>query len=316
MKTNHEKVYDSLRPLLTGINLLEQVRHMGLVADKNGHVPVVFSQRAYVITPTAVLADIEDDISYTHRSVLIHYITSEGRGEPEHTFVSLAQLSGVPRGQQRHDQIMTNPLAREIGNDYPLFAAVAESLGGTDMGISLSSGRSWQFQVLPKIPLQLIFFRRRRGFWGRYSNCIRSRFHIFYRLRNVGGVIHVFNPGAYPKGSSFNRSNNMKEAFEKGEIINFKTKVDYAIGGVVSKQVLKNDAGNITLFSFDKGQGLSEHIAPFDAMVQVIEGTAEIKINGKPFQLKEGMSIIMPANISHALFAAEPFKMILTMIKG
>ena len=108
----------------------------------------------------------------------------------------------------------------------------------------------------------------------------------------------------------------MKESFEKGTIITFKTEIDYAIGGVISKQVLKNEAGNITLFSFDKGQGLSEHMAPFDAMVQVIEGTAEININGKPFQLQEGMSIIMPANISHALFAIEPFKMILTMIKG
>ncbi|MDL2215095.1 cupin domain-containing protein, partial [Dysgonomonas sp. OttesenSCG-928-M03] len=85
---------------------------------------------------------------------------------------------------------------------------------------------------------------------------------------------------------------------------------------VVSKQILKNDAGNITLFSFDKGQGLSEHTAPFDAMVQVIDGEVEITIGGSLILLKQGESVIMPANIPHALFAIHKFKMILTMIKG
>ena len=69
----------------------------------------------------------------------------------------------------------------------------------------------------------------------------------------------------------------MKDVFEKGKTLDLPSLVDYSDGGVVSKQVLKNEAGNITLFSFDKGQGLSEHTAPFDAMVQILDGKAEIK---------------------------------------
>jgi quercetin dioxygenase-like cupin family protein len=107
-----------------------------------------------------------------------------------------------------------------------------------------------------------------------------------------------------------------KDVFPKGAVLSMASLVDYANGGVVSKQVLKNDVGNITLFSFDKGQGLSEHAAPFDAFVQVLEGVAEIKIGGQPFVVKANESIIMPASITHALQAVEKFKMLLTMIKG
>ncbi len=95
-----------------------------------------------------------------------------------------------------------------------------------------------------------------------------------------------------------------------------KDRVEYADGGVVSKQVLKNEAGNITLFSFDKGQGLSEHTAPFDAFVQILDGQVEIVLDGIPLRLKEGESLIMPAGVKHSLQAVERFKMLLTMIKG
>ncbi|MDF9834290.1 quercetin dioxygenase-like cupin family protein [Ereboglobus sp. PH5-5] len=104
--------------------------------------------------------------------------------------------------------------------------------------------------------------------------------------------------------------------FEKGKILEFAALADYSEGGIVSKQVLKNEAGNITLFAFDKGQGLSEHTAPFDAMVQILDGEAEIKIGGNPFVLGKGKAVILPANIPHALHAVEKFKMLLTMIKG
>ena len=108
----------------------------------------------------------------------------------------------------------------------------------------------------------------------------------------------------------------MSNVFEKGKVLNLSGQIEYSDGGVVSKQVLKNEVGNITLFSFDKGQMLSEHTALFDAMVQVIDGKAEIRIDGKLSVLQTGESIIMPANMPHALFAPERFKMILTMIKG
>jgi quercetin dioxygenase-like cupin family protein len=108
----------------------------------------------------------------------------------------------------------------------------------------------------------------------------------------------------------------MQELFNKGKVLNLEEMVEYSSGGVISKQVLKNQSGNITLFSFDQGQGLSEHTAPFDAIVQVLDGEAQVIIGGNPNLVKKGESIIMPANIHHALQAVERFKMLLTMIKG
>jgi quercetin dioxygenase-like cupin family protein len=99
-------------------------------------------------------------------------------------------------------------------------------------------------------------------------------------------------------------------------ILNFNADVDYAPGGIVSKRILEKSTGNVSLFAFDKAQRLSEHSAPFDAMIQVIEGQAEITIDNKPYELRTNETIIMPANIPHAVFATERFKMLLTMIKG
>jgi quercetin dioxygenase-like cupin family protein len=99
-------------------------------------------------------------------------------------------------------------------------------------------------------------------------------------------------------------------------VYNLKKSIDVAKGGIVSKQFIKNKEGNITLFAFDKGQGLSEHTAPFDAIVQIVEGKAEVSIDGKKQVVSEGEMINMPANIPHALHAVEAFKMCLIMIKG
>lgn len=108
----------------------------------------------------------------------------------------------------------------------------------------------------------------------------------------------------------------MSELFKKASVLNLKQSVDYSEGGIVSKQVVKNNSGNLTLFSFDKGQGLSQHTAPFDAVVQILDGEAEVILDGVPHLLKEGETIIMPANVPYALNAVERFKMLLTMIKG
>lgn len=107
----------------------------------------------------------------------------------------------------------------------------------------------------------------------------------------------------------------MEQSFQKGTVLRLASLVEYSEGGVISKQLIKNPAGNITLFSFDKGEGLSEHRAPFDALVQVLEGTVDISVNGNLFTLKAGESIVFPANAPHALTATERFKMLLTMIK-
>ena len=92
--------------------------------------------------------------------------------------------------------------------------------------------------------------------------------------------------------------------------------VDYQSASVVSKSLLAKKAGNITLFAFDKGEGLSEHTAPFDAFVYVLDGKVNITISGNKHELSTGEMIIMPANEPHALKAIESFKMLLTMIKS
>ena len=104
--------------------------------------------------------------------------------------------------------------------------------------------------------------------------------------------------------------------FEKAKVFTFNGSIEYSEGGIVSKTVLKKQTGNISLFSFDKGEALSEHTAPFDAMVQVIDGTGEIIIGKESFLLNTGDTIIMPANISHAVKAVEKFKMVLIMIRS
>jgi len=102
----------------------------------------------------------------------------------------------------------------------------------------------------------------------------------------------------------------------KAEVLNMAELVGYQEGSVVSRQITKAEAGNVTLFAFDTGQELSEHTAPFDALVHVVEGEAEIIISGKPFHLKSGDAIIMPADEPHAVKATEQFKMLLTMIRA
>ena len=100
---------------------------------------------------------------------------------------------------------------------------------------------------------------------------------------------------------------------EVGSLVNL---VDYQDGSVVSKEIIKKEKGTVSLFAFDQGQGLSEHTAPFDALVYILDGQAEISIAGKQNYLKIGDTIIMPANKPHALKAIERFKMLLVMIKA
>jgi quercetin dioxygenase-like cupin family protein len=100
---------------------------------------------------------------------------------------------------------------------------------------------------------------------------------------------------------------------EAGSLVNL---VDYQDGSVVSKELIKKEKGSVTLFAFDKGQGLSEHTAPFDALVYIFDGQAEINIAGKQHCLKIGQTIIMPANKPHSLKAIDRFKMLLVMIKA
>lgn len=100
------------------------------------------------------------------------------------------------------------------------------------------------------------------------------------------------------------------------DISNLSEMVNYQDGTVVSKEIIKKENGTVTLFAFDQGQGLSEHTAPFDALVYIVDGESKISIAGKPSNVKQGEIIIMPANKPHALQAVKKFKMLLVMIKS
>lgn len=100
------------------------------------------------------------------------------------------------------------------------------------------------------------------------------------------------------------------------ETSNLEGLIDYQDGSVVSRTLIDKETGTVTLFAFDKNQGLSEHTAPYDAMVQALDGEVRITISGKSVELKKGEITIMPANQPHALTAKTKFKMLLTMIKS
>ncbi|MDD1689341.1 MAG: cupin domain-containing protein [Methanoregula sp.] len=101
----------------------------------------------------------------------------------------------------------------------------------------------------------------------------------------------------------------------KGKVLNLKDLVNYADGTVASRMIISRKAGNITLFSFDENEGLSEHSAPYDAVVTILDGECEVWVAGQTYQMKTGETIIFPANVPHALSAITKFKMSLTMIK-
>ena len=107
----------------------------------------------------------------------------------------------------------------------------------------------------------------------------------------------------------------MATSDRRGQVIGLAASIDYADGAVISKTLLDKKAGTLTLFSFDEGQGLSEHVSPYDATVLVTEGEATLVIGGKPLKVQAGELVIMPANVPHAVQAEKRFKMLLVMIR-
>lgn len=102
----------------------------------------------------------------------------------------------------------------------------------------------------------------------------------------------------------------------KAEVLHLADMAPYQDDSIVSRQVTKADAGNVTLFAFDAGQELSEHTSPFDALVQVLDGETEVTISGQRFQLRGGEAIILPADQPHSVKARSRFRMLLTMIRA
>jgi quercetin dioxygenase-like cupin family protein len=111
-------------------------------------------------------------------------------------------------------------------------------------------------------------------------------------------------------------SKNNQPADLRAQALKLANLAEYQEGSVVSRTIIDKKVGTITLFAFDKGQGLSEHVAPYDAFVYVIDGQAEITISGKKLHVNESEMVIMPANEPHALRAVERFKMLLVMIRS
>ena len=103
---------------------------------------------------------------------------------------------------------------------------------------------------------------------------------------------------------------------EKGKVFKATEVIEYTDGGVVSKEFIHNNAGSVTVFSFDAGQGLSEHTAPFDALIQVIDGVMQLTVEGHTFDIKAGETFIIPSGAHHSVKAVERFKMMITMIRG
>ena len=101
----------------------------------------------------------------------------------------------------------------------------------------------------------------------------------------------------------------------KGKVLQLKDLVNYNDGTVASRMIISRKAGSITVFSFDENEGLSEHTAPFDAVVTILDGECEVWVAGQTSRMKEGETIIFPANVPHALSAVTKFKMLLTMIR-
>ena len=103
---------------------------------------------------------------------------------------------------------------------------------------------------------------------------------------------------------------------EKGKVFKATEVIEYTDGGVVSKEFIHSNAGSVTVFSFDAGQGLSEHTAPFDALIQVIDGVMQLTVEGQTFDIKAGETFIIPSGAHHSVKAGERFKIMITMIRG
>jgi quercetin dioxygenase-like cupin family protein len=149
---------------------------------------------------------------------------------------------------------------------------------------------------------------------------------VSFNVDTTAAAFQTISPGADGKKFEFQapaaimvkkpERHAMDTANIAGRVLDMAALVDYQAGSVVSRTVVDKPAGTLTLFAFDAGQGLSEHTAPFDALVYILDGEAEITLSGRPLPTRAGEMVIMPANEPHALRAERRFKMLLVMIKS
>jgi hypothetical protein len=158
MITGYEQIYLDLLPRLSECDLVESARRLGLEVLPSGEVSANFCGRKYLITHTGVTPADDEPVNVNCRSVLAHYILSKGRAEPEHSFLPLSRMTGMPDGQKTFDKgMMVKPLLREFGNDYEAFQSATLRLGGVLENASDNHEHRWTFTVLPKILLRLVY---------------------------------------------------------------------------------------------------------------------------------------------------------------
>jgi hypothetical protein len=158
MISGYEQIYLDLIPRLSECNLAESAARLGLEVLPDGNVRAEFCGRDYVITHAGVDPMDGNPVNVNNRSVLAHYILSKGSGEPENSFLPLSRMTSVIAAQKDLGKLGVVPLLREFGEDHDRFRFAATKLNGIFEGGSADGGHSWYFQILPKIPIRLIFY--------------------------------------------------------------------------------------------------------------------------------------------------------------
>jgi hypothetical protein len=159
MTSGYEQIYLDLLLKLSQCDLVESARRLGFEVLASGEVTAEFCGREFLITHTGVMPADGQPVNVNYRSVIAHYILSKGRAEPEHSFLPLSRMTGIPAGQKTFDKgMMVKPLLREFGNDYAAFQSAALRLGGALENASDDHEHRWTFTVLPKILLRLVYY--------------------------------------------------------------------------------------------------------------------------------------------------------------
>jgi hypothetical protein len=158
MGSGYDRIYSQLRPALAHCDLADSAQRLGLQLLPEGAVAVDFCGREYRITNNGVEPADGQPVHVNFRSILAHYVLSQGSGEPGQSWMTLNRMSGVPEGRKAHDKdMLLQPLLDELGRNYPRFEQAACRLGGVPAE-SNDAGHAWTFKILPKIPVRLVFY--------------------------------------------------------------------------------------------------------------------------------------------------------------